>query len=128
MAAGDDFDAAQREVLRQTVADIAAVSELDVALYVGPLAQGRTSARALHAARPDPDRALLIAVDPAGRAVEIVTGSLAAERCDERTCALATAAMTSSFAAGDLFGGLRNGLLLLASHARSPRLLHLGTI
>jgi len=33
--------------------------------------------------------------------------------------------MTSSFAAGDLAGGLREGIVMLAEHARHPRVLHL---
>jgi len=33
--------------------------------------------------------------------------------------------MSSSFAAGDLAGGLREGIVMLAAHARHPRVLHL---
>jgi hypothetical protein len=38
---------------------------------------------------------------------------------------LATASMTSAFAAGDLSGGIANGIVLLGEQARHPRSLHL---
>jgi len=62
------------------------------------------------------------------RRLEIVTGSLAAERISDRVCALASLAMTSSFAAGDLVGGLRNGIQVLADHGRHHRTPHLDTL
>ena len=71
---------------------------------------------------------VLVAVDPVSRRLEIVTGSLAAERISDRVCALASLAMTSSFAAGDLVGGLRNGIQVLADHGRHHRTPHLDTL
>ena len=67
---------------------------------------------------------MLVAVDPQAREVQVVTGSRAHEVIDDRSCQLATMAMTSAFAAGDLVGGIRNGLNVLAEHARVPRTLH----
>jgi hypothetical protein len=32
--------------------------------------------------------------------------------------------MQSAFAAGDLVGGITRGVLMLAEHARKPRMLH----
>lgn len=112
---GEGFNPAQRQQLDRAVARARQRSGLDVALYVGPLPQGRGSAGALHSSRPDPDRAVLVAVDPGGRSLEIVTGSIAAERCDARTCGLAAASMTASFGAGDLLGGIRNGLEVIGA-------------
>ena len=95
-------------------------------LSVGALGDGRATAAARHAdAAVDPDSTVLVAVDPAGRRVEIVTGALAALACDERTCALASVAMTTSFAAGDLVGGIKNGLQLLGEHSHRPELRHI---
>ena len=34
--------------------------------------------------------------------------------------------MQSDFAAGDLVGGLRRGIQMLAEHARAPQTLHAG--
>lgn len=104
------------------------MSGLDFAVYVGPLPDARASAEARHRAMADPDRSVLVAVDPGGRRLEIVTGALAAERCDARACGLATATMAASFGAGDLLGGIRNGLGLLGSHARRAAPLHTGTL
>ncbi len=124
---GEGFNPAQRHQLDRAVARARSLSGLDVSLYVGPLPEGRASARALHGARPDPDSAVLVAVDPGGRSLEIVTGPLAAERCDGRTCGLAAASMTASFGAGDLLGGIRNGLELIGTHAHRPPPHHLST-
>ena len=44
---------------------------------------------------------------------------------DNRACELAVLAMKSCFGADDLVGGLREGVTLLAEHARAPRVLHL---
>jgi len=70
---------------------------------------------------------VVVAVDPGARSLEIVTGRTAAAMLDDRTCALAALAMTSSFSAGDLVGGIRNGLQVLADHGRNARTPHLDT-
>lgn len=128
-AAGDSelamFTVPQRERLRASVAHAREVTGLDVVLYVGELPTGRAHARGLLAARADPDEAVVVAVDPQGRRVEIVTGQQAALTCDDRACGLAAAAMTSSFGVGDLAGGLRAGLDVIADQARKIPVLHL---
>ncbi len=91
---------------------------LHFSVYVGDLPQGRTSAQARHAQLADPAVSVLVAVDPGARAVEIITGTRAQKVLDDDSCALAIMAMTSSFSAGDLVGGLRAGLTLLGDHAR----------
>jgi hypothetical protein len=101
---------------------------LHVVLRVGRLDGGRAGAEAVLAAGGDTAPAsVVVAVDPTARALEIVTGSRAAEVLDDRTCALAALAMTSSFSAGDLVGGIRNGLQVLADHGRNLRTPHLST-
>lgn len=127
MAGGDGFSAEQQVQLRRAVTRAEELSGLDFAVYVGPLPHERASAVRMHAAMTDPDRAVLVAVDPGGRRLEIVTGSKATERCDARACGLATATMAASFGAGDLLGGIRNGLELLGSHARGATPLHTDT-
>ena len=88
-------------------------------VHVGALPDGRSSAeRLLTESGPDARQTVVVAVDPARRSLEIVTGSQAAARVSDRTCGLAALAMTSSFSAGDLVGGLRTGLQLIAAHAR----------
>jgi hypothetical protein len=56
--------------------------------------------------------------------VEVVTGAGASRRVPDRACALAVLSMTGSFAAGDLVGGLINGLRQLSDQAGHPRSRH----
>lgn len=119
------FSAAQEADLQRTVDRAREISGLGFGLRVGPLPQGRDSAIAAHAQLPDPARAVLVAVDPAERVMEIVTGSTVAPYLDDRSCELAILAMRSGFQAGDLVRGLKDGLDLLALHARQPRVANL---
>lgn len=92
-------------------------------LYIGDLGQ-RTRSRAeeLHATSGgDPAESVLLAVSPGQRVVEVVTGHAAARRLPDRACALAVLSMTNSFAAGDLVGGIVNGLRQLSDQAGHPR-------
>ena len=126
--AGDGFTADQQAELARAVDAASATSRLSFRLYVGVLENGRESAHALVAARGAAAAdTVLVAVDPQARALEIVTGERAATAIDDRTCGLASLAMTSSFAAGDLVGGIRNGLQILGAHARHPTTLHVDT-
>jgi uncharacterized membrane protein YgcG len=92
---------------------------------VGDLLNERESAIAAHARLTDPESAVLVAVDPSRRVIEVVTGTTAAKLLDDRSCELAAFTMRSSFQADDLAGGFRDGLVLLAEHARAPKVLHL---
>ena len=88
-------------------------------LYIGDLGR-RTRVRAeeMHAqSKADPTDSVLLAVSPGQRVVEVVTGSAAARRLPDRACALAVLSMTTSFASGDLVGGIVNGLRQLADQA-----------
>jgi len=98
-------------------------------VYVGGLGDDtRSQAERLHAALgADARFAVLVAVDPGARRLEIVTGAEARRRLDDRSCALAAASMTSAFLAGDLAGGIVHGVQMLADHARVPRTLHRDT-
>ncbi len=79
----------------------------------------------MQASVPNPAAAVLVAVDPARRSLEIVTGSIAARAIDQRACTLAAVTMTSAFEQGDLLGGLVRGIQLLGSHGRHDPILHL---
>lgn len=119
MARGDVLAPGVQRSLEQAVARAeSAAPGVRFSVYVGELPEGRASARARHADLSDPAASVLIAVDPGARAVEIVTGTRAAKVLDDDSCALAILAMTSSFSAGNLVGGLRAGLTLLGEHAR----------
>jgi uncharacterized membrane protein YgcG len=65
-------------------------------------------------------RSVLIAVSPAERVVELVTGEAAGARLPARACKLAVMNMVASFKEGDLVGGLVNGLRMLDEQAGRP--------
>ena len=94
-------------------------------LYIGDLGkQTRVTAEEMHGrSGPHPADAVLIAVSPGQRVVEVVTGSAAARRIPDRACALAVLSMTGSFAAGDLVGGIVNGLRQMSDQAGHPQAL-----
>ena len=91
-------------------------------LFIGDLGKRtRVTAEELHArSGPNPSEAVLLAVSPGQRVVEVVTGASAARRMPDRACALAVLSMTGSFAAGDLVGGIVNGLRQLSDQAGHP--------
>ena len=91
-------------------------------LYVGDLGpRTRIRAEELHASSGEHlAESVLIAVSPGQRVVEVVTGAGAARRIPDRACALAVLSMTGSFAAGDLVGGIVNGLRQMSDQAGHP--------
>ncbi len=115
----------QRADLRAIVSKAREISGYGFAVYLGPLEAGRETAIEQHAALDSPESAVLVAVDPAARAIEIVTGSSVAVNLDNRSCELAVLSMKSCFQADDMVGGVREGVTLLAEHARHPRVMHL---
>jgi hypothetical protein len=127
--AGDALSADQRHELVRVLTGASRATGLSFRLYVGPLEAGRDSAVDLLAARgPAASTTVLVAVDPGARLLEIVTGPDAAAMVDDRSCGLASLAMTSSFSGGDLVGGIRNGVQILADHARHQPRRHLETL
>jgi hypothetical protein len=91
---------------------------LTFSVYVGELDEPvRGHAEKLHAQLGDPATAILIAVSPNQRSLEIVTGPTARRRLPDRACKLAALSMTAAFAGGDLAGGIVSGLSQLAEHA-----------
>jgi hypothetical protein len=94
-------------------------------VYVGPLGEDtRERALQLHAQLADAPKVVLVAVDPAARHLEIVTGAEAKRWLDDRGAGFGALAMTTQFGAGDIAGGIVNGLRTLSEHARHPRVLH----
>jgi uncharacterized membrane protein YgcG len=124
--AGDAFSQRQQDDVVRAIRLARQESQLPVSVYVGTLeGDSRAMAQQLHGAlggtAPD---SVLVAVDPGARRVEIVTGSNARRRLDDRAAGLAAMTMTTAFQAGDLSGGIANGVLALAEHAHTPRSLH----
>lgn len=113
------FSTSQTADLEKALYRARNATNLDFTIYVGKLSAGRDSALALHRRLPGADTAVLVAVDPEERAIEIVTGRLAAEQLDDQSCRLACLSMSSRFAIGDIAAGLRDGVQVLAEHARA---------
>ncbi len=109
--------------IRRAIAIAQKRTDLNWSVFIGTLTPDpRTQAEARHAELgPAAAKSVLIAVDPAARRLEIVTGTHARAELDDRSCALAAAAMTSSFAVRDLDGGIAYGILAMVEHVRGSR-------
>jgi uncharacterized membrane protein YgcG len=91
---------------------------LTFSVYIGDLAEPtREAAEKLHAQVEHSSTAVLLAVSPNQRVLEIVTGSESRKRISDRDAKLAALSMAASFAGGDLAGGVLAGIDQLASHA-----------
>jgi hypothetical protein len=120
-----DLTPAQRAELQRLLEHAEVQSGLTFSAYVGAWSGDRAGAEAMLEQLANPDRSVLICVDPVGRHLEIVTGRLARVSLDDRACGLAALSMTSSFTTGDTLGGLRDGLSVLGEQARRMRVEHL---
>lgn len=129
MPAGEAFSQRQQDDIVRAIRLARSQADLPVSVYVGTLeGDSRASALRLHGALgAEAATTVLVAVDPGARRVEIVTGTEAGRRLDDRAAGLAAMTMTSAFQAGDLSGGIASGVLALAEHARAPRSLHTDT-
>ena len=97
----------------------------EFSVYVGPTdGDSQPFARRLHAALASPARSVLILVDPAARALEVITGSVVRRSLSDDAVRLAVAGMESAFSGGDLVGGIKHGVGQLAEAARKPATLH----
>lgn len=125
MAAGDPFSAADRVALDAAIRKAEQLSRAEFSVFVGR-AEGdpRPFATRLHNSLVAPARSVLIMVDTEARAIEVVTGAHVRRTLSDNEVELAIITMQSAFAEGDLVGGLRRGIALLADHARSPQTLH----
>ena len=130
MPAGEAFSGSQVQSIERALRQAAKESSLMYSVYVGAPDDDlrRYGRRLLGSLGADSARSVIVLVDPAGRRLEILTGEVAARSLDDRATALGAMSMTSSFASGDLAGGIVAGLHTLAEHARQPRTLHTDTI
>jgi len=123
--AGDGFSARERYDIDRAIRDAETVCRYEFSVYVGSAdEEALPFAQRLHAAMTAPDRSVLVMVDPSARLLEIVTGAEVRRDLEDSEVHLAALAMQSAFAAGDLVGGITRGLMMLAEHARRPRMLH----
>jgi hypothetical protein len=112
------FSRSQLAKLDDVLVRASRVASLHFGIYLGDLGSDtRTRAEELHDSMGEwADDAVLVAVSPGQRVVEVVTGCKVANRLPDRSCKLAVESMVSAFKDGDLAGGLRSGLRVLADH------------
>ncbi len=128
MPAGEAFTADQRREIDKVITVADRISGREFSVFVGPAgSDSRRTAEALHAELPRPGNSILIHVDPVQRTLEVVTGASARHTLGNRQVALAALTMQSCFAAGDLTGGLRAGIVQLAQLAVPVTSLHTDT-
>lgn len=122
---GDAFTSSERHEIDKAIRDAETVCRYEFSVFVGA-SEGETRPFAirLHAALSAPDRSILVMVDPSARIVEIVTGTQVRRDLEDGEVKLAALTMQTAFAAGDLVGGIKQGVLMIADHARKPRMLH----
>lgn len=121
MAAGE-LSARQQAEIDRAMRRAETTCRFEFSVFVGH-AQGpsRDYAQRLHAALTSPARSVLVMVDPAARVLEIVTGAEVRHALDDDAVRLAASGMQSAFAAGDLVGGLTDGIGQLADAASRSR-------
>ena len=126
VAAGE-FSSGERYALDETIRKAEQQSRVEFSLFVGS-AEGepRAFATQLHNSLVAPARSILIMVDPDARALEIVTGGYVRRTLTDKEVELTALQMQTSFAEGDLVGGLKRGIAMLAEHARPQNTLHAG--
>jgi len=123
--AGDAFTPDQLYDIERAVRHAEEVSGLHFSVYVGGAdEETRPFALELLNELDDPDHSVLVYVDPAGRRLEIVTGSLSKRQLSDTAAGLAALTMQTSFATGDLTGGLVTGVQQLGENAVQAPLLH----
>lgn len=113
------FSRSQLASIEHALATASRRTGLQVSVYLGDLGAD-TRARAeelLDSLGELSARAVLVAVSPGQRVVEVVTGPEARRRLTDRGCKLAVMSMVASFEQGDLGSGLVNGLRMIAEQA-----------
>jgi uncharacterized membrane protein YgcG len=123
--AGDAFSSAQQAEIDRAIRAAETSCRFEFSVYVGAVdGDTRAFAHRLHASLSSPDRSVLILVDPAARALEVITGQVVRRSLTDDAVRLAAAGMQSAFSGGDLVGGIKHGVGQLAEAARRPATLH----
>ena len=120
-----EFNSAERFQIDEAIRHAEQDSRFEFSVFVGRIdGEPHAFATQLHNSLVAPSRSILIMLDPSARALEIVTGGVVRRSLSDQEVELAALQMQSLFAQGDLVGGLRRGIQMLAEHARAPETLH----
>lgn len=122
MPSGEPFTNDQYRDIERVIEVANSETALSFSVFVGNIdGDIRDAAESQHAAfGAQASETVLVVVSPGDRLLEIVTGEAAARRLSDRACALAALSMTTSFAGGDLSGGIVTGVRMLAEAAGHP--------
>jgi hypothetical protein len=124
VAAGE-FSSAERYAIDEAIRRAEQLSRCEFSVFVGRAdGEPRAFATQLHNSLVAPARSIMIMVDPTARALEVVTGGDVRRTLRDAEVDLAALEMRTRFAEGDLVGGLKRGIEMLADHARAPQTLH----
>jgi len=112
------FDPVQLTRLDEALTLASRETGLRFSVYLGDLGPSPAERAAqLHAELEGSTEAVLVAVSPEQRVVEVITGPEARVRLPDRGAKLAVMSMVASFRESDLLGGLLSGLRMLADQA-----------
>jgi len=109
----------QLELLDDVIREAERFTGLRFSAYLGDLGPNTAAAAEglLAGLGADGPSAVLLAVSPGQRVVEVVTGAEAARRVSDRAARLAVLAVVSSCTDGDIPGALVTGIRILADQA-----------
>ena len=125
VAAGESFSRSEQVALDEAIRRAEQSCRVEFSVFVGSAeGESRAFATRLHNSLVTPARSILVMVDPAARALEIVTGGHVRRTLTDSEVELAALQMQSLFAQGDLVDGLICGIAMLAEHARPQNTLH----
>jgi uncharacterized membrane protein YgcG len=123
-----DLTARERAEIDRAIRSAELTSRFEFSVFIGT-ADGdpRAYARRLHSSLVAPARSVMVLVDPAQRALEVVTGAEVRRHLSDAEVELSILQMQSAFAEQDFVGGLVRGICMLAEHAIPQRTLHAGS-
>jgi len=121
MGHGGYLSSADQAALDAAIRSAEQACRAEISVFVGRCdgEDPRAFATSLHNTLVAPARSILVMVDPEKHLVEVVTGGHVRRTLTDAEAELAVEEMSRSFADGDLAGGLRRGIAVLAEHARS---------
>lgn len=102
---------------------ISRATGLGFQIYLGDLGEDtRATAEQLHAGLDDAANAVLIAVSPGQKAVEIITGEKSHQRLTDRAAKLGVVSMVPLLREANIIGGLIKGLRIMGDLVDVPDL------
>lgn len=110
------FTDAERVALDNALTEATRATRVRFTVYIGDLGgDPAAGADALFPTLPDAAAAVLIAVSPNDRAIEVRSGHDIEDRANDRVCQLGVTAASSSFRQGQLIDGLVSAVRVMAA-------------